>query len=286
MLSCRTTGGGDLIPGNVDVSCTSVPTTISPNGNLIVKITHGGQLGAPFDAMDCGEIIGNPCIRGNWSHHRHYGNNLVDAFDVDFHSSTPGVRGVYDSLDCACLGCCQNPGASGDVTKFHHKQICNLDDRRICGPLPAPANANALIFSGIGTIQPAAISTKNPKQTFMVFRVFIVDRSEPGGNKPGGQREPADIYCFQGWDTGITVQRNNSDTSNLGNSPLLGDVNTFRTAVGAANCAFISSLKGAPTGTLPSDTVLGKKASINDCGPLSVGNRQIHESTGAADKCP
>jgi hypothetical protein len=105
-VSARVTGGGDLLPGMVDQSCIPVATTILPSGP--VKITHGGQLGAPYNQQDCGTTIGNPCIRGQWSHHRHYDGNNVDAFDVDFHSSNPGVIGYYDSLEVACLGCCIN----------------------------------------------------------------------------------------------------------------------------------------------------------------------------------
>jgi hypothetical protein len=68
-VTCRVTGGGTLIDGTVDNSCIDVPTTISPlvvNGLTVNKITHGGQLGAPFSQMDCGAILGNPCIRGQW----------------------------------------------------------------------------------------------------------------------------------------------------------------------------------------------------------------------------
>src|SRR5688572_2634901 len=68
-VTCRVTGGGVLIDGTVDNSCVDVATTISPlvvNGLTVNKITHGGQLGAPFSQMDCGAILGNPCIRGQW----------------------------------------------------------------------------------------------------------------------------------------------------------------------------------------------------------------------------
>src|SRR5204862_4451435 len=48
--TCRVTGGGQLIPGTSDKSCMTVTTTIFPNGT-IDKITHGGQLGAPYSQM-------------------------------------------------------------------------------------------------------------------------------------------------------------------------------------------------------------------------------------------
>jgi hypothetical protein len=60
VLSCRVTGGGTLLPDTTDMSCIPVGTTIFPlatsGGIPIKKITHGGQLGAPFSQMDCGEI--------------------------------------------------------------------------------------------------------------------------------------------------------------------------------------------------------------------------------------
>jgi len=61
--------------------------------DAIVQITHGGQLGAPFSQGDCGAVLGNPCIRGQWEHQRHYvgkGNprSIVDI-DNNFHSLNP-----------------------------------------------------------------------------------------------------------------------------------------------------------------------------------------------------
>jgi hypothetical protein len=286
-IQCRTTGGGILVTNFHDTTCGVQSTTIFPNPTLIDKITHGGQLGAPFSQMDCGETIGNPCIRGNWSHHRHYaGSNQEDQFDTDFHSSTPGVLGVYDSLECACLGCCSGDSttaSSGFTTVIHRKTVCNPDDR-VCGPEPRPAPANAIIFSGIGTFSAAGAK----KSTYMVFRVYIEDRSEPGGWHPKGETEPADVYCFQAWDTGIAVN-NKADPNCLGNSQALGmTVNAFRKKVAAADCAFLDDLSknAADVGKLPSGGAtglgnVGKAATVNDCGPLYSGNHQIHPSTSA-----
>jgi len=281
---CRVTGGGVLLPGFVDQSCTEVNTTIfpftSPNGLTIKKITHGGQLGAPFSQMDCGTILGNPCIRGQWQHTRHYEGtaNPRDVIDMDFHSQTP--KGQYDSLSCACLGCCDPitgvfiaPTLGPLIHKF---QICNPDDHKVCGPQPRPSPANAIIWSGIGKVTPTddVRGSRAAQAEWVVFRVYIEDRSEPGGGHPGGAVEPADIYCFQAWKTGIKVSKK-PDFSTISAA--------FRTALGEANCAFLRGLENGafPIGTLPSPDVNGLTADIQDCGPLHDGNHQIHPATGA-----
>ena len=108
----------------------------------------------------------------------------------------------------------------------------------------------------------------------MVFRVYIEDRSEPGGFHPKGAVEPADIYCFQAWKTGIKATRK-------------PDFNTvapeFRRALAEANCDFLEALQSGslPIGSLPSATVGGMTADVQDCGPLHDGNHQIHPSTSA-----
>jgi hypothetical protein len=278
-VTCRVTGGGVLIPDFVDQSCIDVATTIipftSPNGLTIKKITHGGQLGAPFSHEDCGEILGNPCIRGQWSHTRHYEGkaNPRDVFDMNFHSQTP--KGVYDSLMCACLGCC-DPATGAFITPITIGALCNPDDHKVCGPEPRPAPANAIIWSGIGKVTPVddVRGSRAAQAEWVVFRVYIEDRSEPGGGHPGGAVEPADIYCFQAWKTGIKVSRK-PDFSAVAAA--------FRSAVGQANCDFLASLENGtlPIGSLPSPVVSGMTADIQDCGPLHDGNHQIHPSTGA-----
>jgi len=283
-VTCRVTGGGILMPDFVDQSCISVPTTIypftSPNGLTIRKITHGGQLGAPFSQMDCGAILGNPCIRGQWSHIRHYEGtaNPRDVIDMDFHSTTP--KGVYDSLSCACLGCCDPdtgvfiPPSLGPL--IHKFQICNPDDHKICGPMPRPAPANSIIWSGIGKVTPEDDfnGSRAAQAEWVIFRIYIEDRSEPGGAHPGGAVEPADIYCFQAWKTGIKVSK----------KPDFSTISTaFRAALGQANCDFLAALENGslPIGSLPSPTVQGLTADIQDCGPMYSGNHQIHPSTSA-----
>jgi hypothetical protein len=203
--------------------------------------------------------------------------NPREIFDMDFHSNTP--KGIYDTLNCACLGCCDPatgafiPPSQGPL--IHKFQLCNPDDHKVCGPQPRPAPANAIIFTGIGKLSPASDTGVDQKRAeYVVFRVYIEDRSEPGGGHPGGAVEPADIYCFQAWKTGILVQRR-PDFTNVAVA--------FRKALQADSCEFLDDLStGAkPIGSLPSSTVDGDPADVNDCGPLHDGNHQIHPSTSA-----
>jgi len=187
-VTCRVTGGGVLNPGIVDQSCIPVETTIFPfvvNGLPVRSITHGGQLGAPFAQMDCGEKLGNPCIRGQWQHTRHYEGkgNPRDVIDMNFHSVNP--KGQYDSLSCACLGCCDPetgafiPAVVGPL--IHKFQLCNPDDHKVCGPQPRPSPANAIIFSGIARVTPTTDAGGNGKTAeYVICRVYNEDRSEPG----------------------------------------------------------------------------------------------------------
>jgi len=248
-------------------------------------ISHGGQLGAPFSQMDCGTILGNPCIRGEWQHTRHYKGpgNKKDIVDMSAHSVNP--KGVFDSLSCACLGCCSggvtNAAFVGPLGPNQKFALCNPDDHKVCGPEPRPSPANAIIFSGIAVLSgadgtnsiPGSVAS-NKNGEYVIFRVYIEDRSEPGGHFPKGSVDPADIYCFQAWRTGIAIAKK-PDFS--------GVATAFRTALGQANCAFLHSLEtGArPLGSLPPATVMGMTADIQDCGPLDRGNHQIHPSTSA-----
>jgi len=286
-VTCRTTGGGTLINGFTDQSCIEVVTELFPltsdgtdTGIPLNKVTHGGQLGAPFSQMDCpGGPLGNPCIRGQWQHTRHYvgKGNPREIFDMDFHSNTP--KGIYDTLDCACLGCCDPETGvfipASTAERIHKFVLCNPDDHKVCGPQPRPAPANAIIFTGIGKLSPASdAGVDNRNTTYVIFRVYIEDRSEPGGGHPGGAVEPADIYCFQAWKTGILVQK----------KPNFDNVEVdFRKALQADSCNFLSELNDGtrPVGSLPSNTVDGRTADVHDCGPLHDGNHQIHPSTSA-----
>src|SRR5439155_7679013 len=130
--------------------------------------------------------------------------------------------------------------------------VCNPDDHKICGPQPRPAPANAIIFSGVGKITPVddTQGSRSAQAEWVVFRVYIEDRSEPGGFHPKGAVEPADIYCFQAWRTGIPVAKR-QDFCEVATA--------FRRALGQANCDFLASLESgaAPIGSLPSPTVNG-----------------------------
>jgi hypothetical protein len=268
------TGGGVLLPNEVDsASCAPVTTTVfgpACNGVDAVKITHGGQLGAPWDNPSCGDVANNPqgqlCIRGQWEHVRHYQGkaNPQSAVEVDnFHSNTP--KGIFDSLKCACLPCCENPNAGGVVIG----DLCNPDDHKICGPQPSPAPANAIIFSGVGFLRTCSTSAQknngNNAQA-VIFRVYIEDRSEPGGSHPGGAKAPADVYCFQAW----SISGNYTTAANI----------ALRQAVATDNCTYLANYT---QGVLPNPNVIGNLI-INDCGHLHTGNHQIHPSTGST--CP
>jgi len=296
-LFCRTTGGGDLIAGTVDdltAPCLDVHTTLFPDksalNQLLVKVTHGGQMGAPFAAADCGEVLGNPCIKGQWQHVRHYqgrGNprDVVSAF----HAGGPG-KGTFDALMCECLPCCEDPDGvnqpNGNFNGWENLgfDVCNPLDHKVCGPLPRPAPANALIWSGLGQMNQASDTGKKPAE-WVVVRVYIEDRSEPGGNHPKGAVLPSDIYSFQAWRTGVLVSKKPDYTT---------VAPTLRRLVAEDSCAFLAGLKSGawPIGTLPSDQIqtgtdpvtgdpIYDAAEVNDQGPLHDGNRQIHPTTSA-----
>jgi len=277
-VTCRTTGGGQLIPGFSNPNCIEVPTTIFPatagGSNVVFKITHGGQLGAPYAHQDCGEILGNPCIRGQWEHNRHYEGkgNPKDTITA-FHTVTP--KGQFDSLSCACLPCCPSEGVTNAATTGPGKKfvLCNPDDHKICGPMPRPAPANALIWSGIGVLKHVDDNGSKGGE-WVVLRVYIEDRSEPGGGHPGGSVDPADVYSFQAWKTGVLVTKKPDFTK---------IAPEFRFALAQDSCRFLEALQtGAlPQGSLPTDSVNGLSADVIDKGPLYDGNRQIHPSTSA-----
>jgi len=281
-VTCRTTGGGDLVPGYVNQSCISVPTTLFPltsaTGLELTLVSHGGQLGAPYSHKDCGEVLGNPCIRGQWQHVRHYkGQGNPRDVVTALHTVTP--KGEFDTLSCACLPCCDpETGAfiPRELAPGKHFELCNPEDHKICGPQPRPAPANALIWTGLGKMQQASDTGTKPAE-WVIVRVYIEDRSEPGGGHPGGSVDPADIYSYQAWRTGIQVSKKpNFDAI----AP------AFRTLLGQDSCAWLDSLVSGqlPIGSLPPNTVGGLTADIYDQGPLHNGNRQIHPSTAAT--CP
>jgi len=156
--------------------------------------------------------------------------------------------------------------------------------------MPRPAPDNALIWSGIASLTPAnTVNGKQKTANYAVVRVYVEDRSEPGGFKPGGSINPADVYVFQAWDTGIPISKK-ANPNSLGFSSKMGvDVNTFRATLSADSCAFIQAIGvngPCPPGSLPSDTVLGVRSDVSDAGTLRTGNQQIHPSTGATCDSP
>ncbi|PWU19244.1 MAG: hypothetical protein C5B50_07040, partial [Verrucomicrobia bacterium] len=317
---CRVTGGGRMDPGICDTNCPGArigngctasgplctalyPPTSGPTTGTqlqLTYITHGGQLGAPFSMKDCGEHLNNPCIRGEWEHVRHYQGkgNPRDVVTAS-HNVNPGSQlHPYDTLMCACLGCCEstddqpNGKFLGVAKRF---TLCNPDDHRVCGPMPSPAPDNAIIFTGIGRVTPTTDSgTSQKDEVYIIFRVYVEDRSEPGGTHPKGGTPPADVYCFQAW-YARDVSGNLIYTSK--HTDITTIETAFRGCLGADSCNFIESIStpaqisptgivlgGVPPGTLPNCTVCGRPADISDTGPSTHGNLQIHPATGAT--CP
>ena len=146
-----------------------------------------------------------------------------------------------------------------------------------------------LIWTGLGRLQQdndiGSGTNTLTKAQWVVVRVYIEDRSEPGGGHPGGAIEPADIYCFQAWPTGIAIDKKPSKQP-------ITIAAAFRRALAQDSCAFLDGLANGdfPIGTLPSETIMFNgapvTATVSDCGPLHDGNRQIHPSTSAPCTLP
>jgi hypothetical protein len=179
-LGCRVTGGGRVDAcGPGDSGCDpSTPGSCAPDtcASPALNATHGGQVGAPI-GVATPFTPDSACIAGEWTHVRHIRPRLFG----NFHARS------FDSLECACLPCPENPDAPGVVGA-----LCNPDDR-ICGPEPRRAPANKICFSGPGDY--ALTNGKRDKRS-VVFRVDVEDRSEPGGtNGP----PPPDRYRMRIW---------------------------------------------------------------------------------------
>src|SRR2546426_1112628 len=179
-LGCRVTGGGTVDAcGPGDSGCDpSTPGSCAPDtcASPALNATHGGQAGAPI-GVATPFTPDSACIAGEWTHVRHIPPRLFG----NFHARS------FDSLECACLPCPENPDTPGVVGA-----LCNPDDR-ICGPEPRRAPANKICFSGPGDY--AMTNGKRDKRS-VVFRVDVEDRSEPGGaNGP----PPPDRYRMRIW---------------------------------------------------------------------------------------
>src|SRR5207247_92503 len=130
--------------------------------------------------------------------------------------------------------CPENPDAPGVVGS-----LCNPGDR-ICGPEPRRAPANKICFSGPGDY---ALTNGLRSGRSVVFRVDVIDRSEPGGTNGA---PPPDRYRMRIWFV----------------DPDTADGLTLRRAVACADAK--TEIVPAP----PPD--------IDDGGDLTRGNQQVH----------
>ena len=163
---CRVTGGGtvDACGPGPDVGCDpNTPGSCAPAtcASPALTATHGGQVGAPV-GVPTPFTPDSACIAGEWTHVRHIRKGLFG----NFHARN------FDSLECACLPCPENPDVQGVVGA-----LCNPGDR-ICGPEPRRAPANKICFSGSGDY---ALTRGRRTKRSVVFRVDVEDRGEPGG---------------------------------------------------------------------------------------------------------
>jgi hypothetical protein len=262
--ACRTTGGGKQYRSENQVCPLDVR-----------YVTHGGQVGAAFgqaSVPDCESDTGynNPCIRGEYTHVRHFKGGLRG----NFHAAGNGNQHDYDSLMCACLPCEHTDIASpfggchpadrvyadaNPTVPGKHFGLCNPGDR-ICGPEPRPAPANKICFSGVGDY---VLTRGHRTPNKVVFRVDLEDRSEPGGAHPKGGKAPPDRYRMRMWFI---------DPSQV-DSPA---VKALRDAV-----ACHDPLDERVIATLPCVGGATPAPDIDDGGDLDRGNRQIHPNTGA-----
>ena len=245
--ACRTTGGGKQYP-SADVNGAApdeLPANLFPAN--VTYVTHGGQVGASLGRAACFSPEDH-CITGQWQHVRHN----KDGSEGNFHSD------YFDSLLCACLGC-TDPVTGAFIRPITQGSLCNPDNR-LCGPEPRRAPANAIMFTGVGnwTDSPG----KRAPQS-VVFRVYIEDRSEPGGSPPGQHHaeDPPDVYCIQIW----KITGNPNSANNL----------ALRRAVACNIEAGVN---------VPPAAAAIRAPDVSDCGPVSRGNHQIHPSTGRT--CP
>jgi hypothetical protein len=259
---CRVTGGGRIYSLYPDADCD--PNT---DDNCLIPAaqdaTHGGQVGAPVGVATPFDPD-SACIKGEWEHVRHIRPRLRG----NFHASS------FDSLMCGCLGCLGDDGKACDPALNQcpidglENGLChpanpgqNFKENRICGPEPRKAPANKICFSGVGDY---ALTNGKRARRSVVFRVDIIDRSEPGGGFPGGSVDPPDRYRMRMW---FLCDPNDPTAPCL--DPASDDVMALREGVACLDPA---------VETLP-DTVASPN--IDDGGDLDRGNHQLHPPTGA-----
>jgi len=259
--ACRVTGGGRQ----------EAPEHTCPDD--VRYVTHGGQVGAPVGERTCAidtnlpnYFLGNPCIHGRWTHVRHTQGGLRGNFHARF----------FDTLDCACLDTNVGPGGvygPGTTTGG----VCG--DRNI-GPLPRPAPANKIVFTGVGDW---ADPNGRRDSRATLFRVDIEDRGEPGNShaqdangKPG--RVP-DRYRIRIW---VLTQSELNQLNGAGPDRYLLN---FRNAISACNGINVRDGVNIANSCGPQGvSVFGQRApDIDDGGELDHGNHQIHPTIKDCD---
>jgi hypothetical protein len=270
--ACRVTGGGR-----------QDDPLVSPDN--VRYVTHGGQVGAPVANKVCTVteefFLGNPCIHGRWTHVRHMQGGLRGNFHARY----------YDTLNCACLDTNTTlvvtnvVGVNGAPNQTYANlvygagtSVDGVCGNRNIGPLPRPAGANKIAFTGVGDWADPN-GRRAPRAT--LFRVDIEDRGEPGnshalGNGNGNSKKGRvpDRYRIRIW------VLSNAELAQLrggsGDRYLLD----FRNAISA--CIGLNVQDGA---TVPNGTaVFGVRApDIDDGGELEHGNHQIHPAIKECD---
>jgi hypothetical protein len=276
--ACRVTGGGrqdDPLVCPADVR----------------YVTHGGQVGAPVGNQVCSIdtnlpnfFLGNPCIHGRWTHVRHVQGGLEGNFHARF----------FDTLDCACLDTNLNPETCqyGAATVNHG--VCG---DRSTGPLPRPAPANKIAFTGVGDW---ACPNGRRESRACLFRVDIEDRGEPGNahalasNKK--ENRIPDRYRIRIW------VLSDSELAELNGAGPDRYLLNFRNAISACNgidyqdggvdcnransCASNDSCTAGATGNatiaFPGGAPV-RLPNIDDGGELLHGNHQIHPAIKDCD---
>jgi hypothetical protein len=260
--ACRVTGGGRQ----------DSPIVYPDN---VRYVTHGGQVGAPVGDRICVVLtnfyLGNPCIHGRWTHVRHMQGGLEGNFHARF----------YDTLDCACLDTNTTPvtvtvpGVDGAGAQTYVNLVYgpgttvgNVCGNRNIGPLPRPAPANKIVFTGVGDW---ADPNGRRASRSVLFRVDIEDRGEPGNShalgangKPG--RVP-DRYRIRIW------VLSDAELAELNGSGPDKWLLNFRNAISACNGINVQDGASLVNGS----AAFGVRApDVDDGGELERGNHQIH----------
>jgi len=278
--ACRVTGGGRQDDPNV------CPADVR-------YVTHGGQVGAPVGNKVCtidttlpNYWLGNPCIHGRWTHVRHVKGGLEGNFHARF----------YDTLDCACLDVAFNQQTCqyGPLTVEHG--ICG---DRSTGPLPRPAGANKIAFTGVGDW---ACANGRREGRACLFRVDIEDRGEPGNAHAlasnGKENRVPDRYRIRIWvlsdeelaqlngagpDQYLLNFRNAISACNglsYRDGGILGQCNADNTCISNDSCT--RGGPATPTIMFPGGAPV-RLPNIDDGGEMLHGNHQIHPAIKNCD---